>query len=85
MYNVPQDNCGSFGLSADSEWVKGLGNSTMSGMLLEVGPVADQSFVPGSIYNGPNTTFYAGVGNYSTLFTGDANNTDTLTNITASG
>jgi len=56
----------------------------MSGLFLELGPVADQSFVGGS-FAGFNTTFYAGVGNYSTIFTGTFENTLDLYNVTTSG
>ena len=55
-YGSSQDNCGSFGVSADSLFIKGLGNSTTSAMLLDMGPVTNQSFVNQSTYNGPTLT-----------------------------
>jgi hypothetical protein len=67
MYNVPQDNCGTFGLGPGAVWLNALGNGTNAAMLVELGPVADQSFVGGS-FAGFSTSFYAGKGDYSTLF-----------------
>jgi hypothetical protein len=84
MYNVPQDNCGSFGLGPGSEWIIAQGNVTNSGMLVELGPVADQSFVGGATFTDISTLFYAGIGDYSTLFNSAASIT-TLQNVTASG
>jgi len=83
QYNVPQDNCGSFALGPGSEWIKYYGDSTTSGLFLELGHVTDQSFT-GYSYTGPDTTFYAGAGDYSTIFnsTGNAIN---LKNVTQGG
>ena len=55
-YGYAQENCGSFGVSADSLFIQDLGNSTTSAMLIDMGPVANQSFVNQSTYNGPTLT-----------------------------
>lgn len=83
MYNVQQNNCGSFGLGPGSEWLNSLGNSTNTEMLVELGPVADQSFVGGTFTN-YKTSIYAGSGDYSTLFNSTASHV-VLQNVTESG
>jgi hypothetical protein len=80
MVNVPQDNCGSFGLGPESGWIASLGNTTNSGYLVEIGPVEDQSFVGGA-FTGFDTSFYAGIGDYSTLI-GDTSSQVVLQNVT---
>lgn len=75
-YNMPVGS-GSLSLSMNSTFISQTQENGSGGFVLESGPVLDQSFAGGSAAS--TSTFYAGGGDYSTLFDDSASTTITLT------
>jgi hypothetical protein len=68
---------GAMSLSINSTFIAQTSKQGANGFLLETGPVTDQSFAGGSATGTPS--FYAGGGDYSTLFSASAKSTVSLT------
>jgi hypothetical protein len=76
LYNVPNVTTGVLSFSPNNTFFNA---TNVTEWLIEIGQVADQSFAGGNYIATDESSLYIGQGNYTSLLTGNENNTDSFT------